>query len=101
MSPPVVAGQPRRRSSSTGAESAAQTPAAAASSRSRFYREAATQLGSSSMPLSSPYDFEISKLFAPALVAGLLEPVQMTAESICVGRLGVPQVMVLTGWYCC
>ena len=44
------------------------------------------------MLLSSPYDFEISKLFAPAMVAGLLEPVQMTAESICVGRLGVPQV---------
>ena len=94
MSSTVVAAQqqPRRRSSSsTAAESGANTPAAAAASRRRFYRDAASQLGSGSVPLSSPYDFEISKLFAPALVAGLLEPVQMTAESICVGRLGVPQ----------
>ncbi|PRW57123.1 MATE family efflux transporter [Chlorella sorokiniana] len=94
MSSPVVAASPRRRSSS-GAESAPTTPAAAAASRRRFYHDAATQLGSGSVPLSSPYDFEISKLFAPALVAGLLEPVQMTAESICVGRLGVPQLGAL------
>lgn len=98
MSSPVTAAARERRHSS--ADSPASTPAAAAASRQRFYGSAAAQLGSASVPLSSPYDFEIGKLFAPALVAGLLEPVQMTAESICVGRLGVPQVRVLASPCC-
>lgn len=97
MSSPVTSAAQERRHSS--ADSPPSAPAAAAAaSRQRFYSSAAAQLGSSSVPLSSPYDFEIGKLFAPALVAGLLEPVQMTAESICVGKLGVPQVRVLPGW---
>jgi len=90
----------RRCSSRTARSRGASPPAAVAASRRAFYREAAAQLSSGSVPLSSPYDFEISKLFAPAMVAGLLEPVQMTAESICVGRLGVAQVTVAAAGWC-
>ncbi len=101
MSSPITSGQGRRRSSSGAAEvPPAAVAAAVAASRRAFYRDAAAQLSSGSVPLSSPYDFEISKLFAPAMVAGLLEPVQMTAESICVGRLGVAQVTVAAAGWC-
>jgi hypothetical protein len=63
-------------------------------SRRLFYQEAAHMLAAGAAQSSlqkSPYDFEVFLLFLPALVAGLLEPLQQTAESILVGRLGVAQ----------
>jgi hypothetical protein len=44
-------------------------------------------------------DWQISLLFMPALIAGLLEPVQQTAESILVGKLGVSQACAHRGWW--
>lgn len=38
--------------------------------RRRFYAAAAEQLVKPSVPVRSPYDFEIGLLFLPALVAG-------------------------------
>ena len=64
------------------------------SSRRLFYHEAAHMISKGAAQLSqrtSPYDFEIRMLFLPALVAGLLEPLNQTAESILVGQLGVSQ----------
>ena len=63
-------------------------------SRRLFYQEAAHMLAAGAAQSSlqkSPYDFEVFLLFLPALVAGLLEQLQQTAESILVGRLGVAQ----------
>lgn len=45
--------------------------------------------------LRSGYDQEIFLLFLPALVAGMLEPLQQSVESILVGKLGVSQASVV------
>lgn len=63
-------------------------------SRRAFYQEASTKL----LPrprLCSGYDAEIGRLFLPAMLAGMLEPIQQSAESILVGKLGVSQLGAL------
>ncbi|KAL4450047.1 hypothetical protein ABPG77_010716 [Micractinium sp. CCAP 211/92] len=100
-------GEPRLRAgagSSGAGSSAPASPTAASpggsgatntvsqqSSRRAFYQEASRKL----MPrpaLRSGYDQEIFLLFLPALVAGMLEPLQQSVESILVGKLGVSQL---------
>lgn len=71
--------------------SGAPTTVAQQSSRRAFYQEASRKL----VPrpaLRSGYDQEIFLLFLPALVAGMLEPLQQSVESMLVGRLGVSQL---------
>ena len=91
--------------SGAGGASGSPSRQAAASqqegSRRLFYQEAAHMLATGAAQSSlhrSPYDFEIRLLFLPALVAGLLEPLQQTAESILVGRLGVAQASGGVAW---
>ncbi|KAL4452363.1 hypothetical protein ABPG75_008025 [Micractinium tetrahymenae] len=69
----------------------ATTTVAQQSSRRAFYQEASRKL----VPrpnLRSGFDQEICLLFLPALVAGMLEPLQQSAESVLVGKLGVSQL---------
>ena len=113
----IMAAPPQHRSGATstggsgGARGAAPAPAAAATSRSEspaapsappsalppaaqraaFYSEAAAQLAAGPA-LTSVHDREIGLLFFPALLGGLLEPIQQSAETLLVGRLGVTQV---------
>jgi len=47
------------------------------------------------MRLRSPYDKEIAALFAPALIALLLEPIQQLVDTAIIGTLGVPQLGAL------
>ncbi|PSC72302.1 MATE family efflux transporter [Micractinium conductrix] len=112
-----MAAPPQHRSGATstggsgGARGAAPAPAAAATSRSEspaapsappsalppaaqraaFYSEAAAQLAAGPA-LTSVHDREIGLLFFPALLGGLLEPIQQSAETLLVGRLGVTQL---------
>jgi hypothetical protein len=75
-----------------GAASPGRTISQQSESRGRFYYELPQQLTSKPLlPLRSPFDFEIGLLFLPALLAGILEPIQQTVESILVGKLGVSQ----------
>ncbi|KAI3438217.1 hypothetical protein D9Q98_000654 [Chlorella vulgaris] len=64
-----------------------------AAARRQYYAEVPKHVGLGT--LRSPLDWQISLLFMPALIAGLLEPVQQTAESILVGKLGVSQLGAL------
>lgn len=76
--------------------SGAASTVAQQSSRRAFYQEASRKL----VPrpaLRSGYDQEIFLLFLPALVAGILEPLQQSAESVLVGRLGVSQASLAPG----
>jgi putative MATE family efflux protein len=54
-----------------------------------FYRRTGALFLQPRVPLSSVYDREIWILFAPAVIALVLEPVQMAIETAIVGQLGV------------
>jgi putative MATE family efflux protein len=54
-----------------------------------FYRRTGALFLHPRVPLSSIYDREIWVLFAPAVIALVLEPVQMSIETAVVGQLGV------------
>ncbi|EFN54965.1 hypothetical protein CHLNCDRAFT_134737 [Chlorella variabilis] len=75
----------------TAASSGRQTTVAQQHSRHLFYQAVPQHV--STHPLRSPYDGEIWLLFLPALIAGVLEPIQQTAESILLGALGLGTVL--------
>lgn len=54
-----------------------------------FYRRTGALFLRPRIPLSNPHDREIWSLFGPALVALVLEPVQMAVETAVVGHLGI------------
>ncbi|KAL4538840.1 hypothetical protein Ndes2437B_g01824 [Nannochloris sp. 'desiccata'] len=54
-----------------------------------FYRRTGALFLQPRVPLSSIYDREIWSLFAPAVIALVIEPVQMSIETAVVGQLGV------------
>ena len=45
--------------------------------------------------MTSPLDGEIQRLYFPALLALVLEPVQALTDSVVVGRIGTPQLGAL------